>query len=306
MSVNQRTLNQAIHFKGVGLHSGLEINLTIKPAPEGHGYLLKRVDLPGQPTIRPVAENVVKTQRGTMLEENGAQVNTVEHFLAALKGMGVDNALIEIDAPEVPILDGSSIEIVAEIKRVGTKEQPKPRDYFEIKEKMSFSIPEKGIELTAYPDDVERYDVFISFESSMLGNQFAFLDDINYFCDEIADSRTFVFARELEVLLDHGLIKGGSLSNAVVIAENEITQERLDKLSKAFGREIKLDKRKGVLNSSELRHKNEPARHKLLDVLGDLTLVGKPLKGRIIARKPGHLANVEFAKILRNKLLNNQ
>jgi UDP-3-O-[3-hydroxymyristoyl] N-acetylglucosamine deacetylase/3-hydroxyacyl-[acyl-carrier-protein] dehydratase len=305
MIEKQKTLKEPIYFKGVGLHSGLAINLCIKPAPEDHGYLLKRVDLEGQPTIKPVAENVVKTERGTMLEENGAQVNTVEHFLAALKGMGIDNALIEIDAPEVPIMDGSSKLMVEEIERVGVEIQSKERDFFEIKEKISFSIPEKGIELTAYPDEVERYDVFISFESTMLKNQFAYLDDIKDFKNEVSDARTFVFARELEFLLDNGLIKGGSLDNAVVIAENEITQERLDKFSTLFGREIKLDKRVGVLNSSELRHDNEPAKHKLLDVLGDLTLIGKPIKGRIIARKPGHLANVEFAKILRNKLLNN-
>lgn len=300
----QKTLKKEIYFKGVGLHSGLDISLCIKPAPADHGYLLKRIDLEGQPTIRPVAENVVKTERGTMLEENGAQVNTVEHFLAALRATGVDNAVLELDAPEVPILDGSSLLIVEEIEKVGTVDQEKEREYFEIKEKISFSIPEKKIEICAYPDETERHDVFISFESTLLKNQFAYLDNLSDFKEDIAPARTFVFARELEYLLANGLIKGGSLDNAVVIAEKEINQERLDSLTKLIGREIKLDKTIGVLNNSELRFKNEAARHKLLDVIGDLSLVGKPIKGRIIARRPGHMANVEFAKILRNKLLN--
>lgn len=301
MAEKQRTLKESISFKGKGLHTGELVNLTIHPAPENHGYLFKRIDLPGQPEIMPFAENVTDTSRGTTIEENGAKISTVEHVLSAIAGMRLDNAIIEVDGSETPIMDGSAREYVAAIQRVGIIEQNAERRYFKLKEKIEYYDEEKGIHIIAYPDQMQSINVLIDYNSEFLGNQYATLEKWEDYEGQIAPCRTFVFLHELEQLAQLGLIKGGDLDNAIVIVDHAMPQEDIDRLSDLF-HQPKIEVKEGILNNVELRFPNEPARHKMLDMIGDLALVGRWFKAKIIATRPGHLANVEFAKLLRQTM----
>ena len=300
MIENQNTLAGSVTLTGKGLHTGAVVNLVLNPTDVNHGFKFKRVDLEGQPVIDAVAENVAFTERGTVLQKKDASVSTIEHCLAALRGLGVDNCLIEVDGPEVPILDGSAKYFVEAIKSVGLKEQDAERKYFEVKEKMVYEDKEKGVKIIALPDDTFSIDTHISFDNSMfLGSQFATLDSLADFDKEVSACRTFVFLHEVEMLMEHNLIKGGDLENAIIIIDKEVTQEELNRLSDLFNQPRVEVKPIGILNNLELTHQNEPARHKLLDIIGDLCLAGLPIKGKIIATRPGHQANVEFAKVLR-------
>lgn len=301
MAEKQRTLKESISFIGKGLHTGVKVKLTIHPAPENHGYIFKRSDLINQPLINALAENVIDTSRGTTIEENGAKVSTIEHVLSALAGMRLDNALIEIDGPEAPILDGSSKDYVEAIEKTGTVEQSTERKYFRIEEKLEYYDEENGIHIIAYPDQKQSINVLIDYNSAVLGNQYATLEDWKDYKEQIAPCRTFVFLHELEQLAKLNLIKGGDLDNAIIIVDREMPQEEIDRLSVLFN-QPKIEVKEGILNNLELRYSNEPARHKLLDMVGDLALVGRWFKAKIIATRPGHMANVEFAKLLRQVL----
>lgn len=302
MSENQRTLAEAVSFTGVGLHTGELVTLQVLPAPDNHGYKFQRVDLEGQPTIKADCDLVVATDRGTTLEQNGARVYTTEHILAALYGCQVDNALITINGPEIPIMDGSSELFVTEFDRVGYTEQTAEREYLILEENIPWEDVEKGIEFLAIPDVHHRITVMVDYKSPVLGTQHASMYNLGEFRKEISTCRTFVFLRELEFLAKNNLIKGGDLDNAIVLVEREdLDQEELNKLAKLLGKEgmeIKVEGM-GVLNSTKLKFENEPARHKLLDILGDLALVGKPIKAHILAARPGHSGNVRFAKVLK-------
>ncbi len=299
MLENQITLKGEISLTGKGLHTGVDVKLNICPAPENTGYVFVRTDLEGEPTIDAIADNVIDTSRGTTIEQNGNRVSTVEHVLASLSGMGVDNAFIKIDGPEVPILDGSAKRFVEEIQKVGIQEQEAERGFYVIKEKLVYTDVERGIEIAAYPDDSFSIDVLIDYNSKVLGNQYAQLSNLSDFAEQVAPCRTFVFFHELEILLKNNLIKGGDLQNAIVIMEQEIKQEELDRIADLFNKPRVHVKPEGILNNVDLRFHNEPARHKLLDIVGDLALVGRRIKGKIIAKRPGHLANTELAKIIR-------
>jgi UDP-3-O-[3-hydroxymyristoyl] N-acetylglucosamine deacetylase/3-hydroxyacyl-[acyl-carrier-protein] dehydratase len=299
MTEKQKTLAKEIAFKGKGLHSGKEVNLTIKPASVNSGYRFIRTDVQGRPVIRALAENVVSTSRGTTIQEKGAQVMTIEHLCAALYGSSVDNAIIELDGPEVPILDGSSKLFIEGINKSGLQEQAAEREYFCIKEKLVYCDEERGIEIALYPDDHFSVDVQIDFNSKVLGNQYAAIKSLEEFEKEIASCKTFVFLHELEPLLNNNLIKGGDLDNALIIIEKPTTKEQLDRLATLFNKPKVEVLPEGYLNNTKCCFPNEPARHKLLDVVGDLSLIGVPLKARIIAKKPGHHANTELAKEIR-------
>lgn len=299
MAEKQRTLKAPISFKGKGLHTGLEVNMTFKPAPDSHGYIFKRIDLPGQPIINALAENVVETERGTVLEENGARVSTIEHVLASFVGMGIDNVLVEVDGPEAPILDGSSREYAEAIAKTGAVDQSTDRKYFMLKEKVEYYDEEQGIHIIAYPDKVQSINVLIDYNSEVLGNQHASLDELQSFQEEIAPCRTFVFLHELEYLAKNNLIKGGDVDNAIVIVDRKMEQEELDRLADLFNKPHVKVQPEGILNNVDLRFSNEPARHKLLDLMGDLALVGRWFKAKIIATRPGHQSNNEFARALR-------
>ncbi|MBP6091767.1 MAG: bifunctional UDP-3-O-[3-hydroxymyristoyl] N-acetylglucosamine deacetylase/3-hydroxyacyl-ACP dehydratase [Crocinitomicaceae bacterium] len=305
MTDKQRTLKSAVKLQGIGLHTGQLVNLEICPAPDNHGYKFQRVDLEGQPIIKADVDLVVATDRGTTLEQNGARVYTTEHILAALYGCEVDNALIKLDAPEVPIMDGSSLLFVNAFEAVGYEEQVAERNYFELTENIPWEDPEKGTEFLAIPDSNYRITVMVDYNSPVLGTQHASMYHLGEFNKEIAKCRTFVFLRELEYLASNNLIKGGDLDNAIVLVERkDIQQEELDRLAKLLGKEdlkISIDGI-GVLNSTKLQYENEPARHKLLDIVGDLALVGRPIKAHILAARPGHAGNVKFAKILKEQI----
>ncbi|RCW37402.1 bifunctional UDP-3-O-[3-hydroxymyristoyl] N-acetylglucosamine deacetylase/3-hydroxyacyl-ACP dehydratase [Marinilabilia salmonicolor] len=307
MSEKQRTIQKSASLKGTGLHTGAEVILTLNPAPVNSGFSFKRTDLENTPVIRALADNVVFTERGTVLEENDARVSTIEHCLAALRGMGIDNCLIEVDGPEAPILDGSAHFFVQAIKEAGISEQEAEREYFIVKEKMIVEDPETGSSVIAIPDDGQNYQAMISFNNSMLlSNQYANMEGMEQFESEISNCRTFVFLHELEPLLKNNLIKGGDLDNAIIIIDKEVPQEELDRLAALFNKPSVEVKPIGILNNLDLHHSNEPARHKLLDVIGDLTLAGMPIKGRIIANKPGHKINAEFAKAVRKEIKRRQ
>jgi UDP-3-O-[3-hydroxymyristoyl] N-acetylglucosamine deacetylase/3-hydroxyacyl-[acyl-carrier-protein] dehydratase len=278
--------------------------MTFKPAPVNYGFKFQRTDLPGQPIIDADADLVTDTSRGTMIGKDRVNVGTIEHTLAALIGMGLDNVLVEIDNEEAPIFDGSSRVFVAAIEEAGIVEQEAERQYFEIKEKIVFRDEKTGSELIALPDDDYSLTVMISFNSKVLNNQYATLNSISDFKTEVANCRTFVFLHELEYLLKHNnLIRGGDLSSAIVIIDKEITQEQLDKLADLFNHEHVAVKSQGILNNVNLQFDNECARHKLLDVIGDLALTGRHIKGRIIATKPGHSANTKMAKELKKAIV---
>ncbi len=303
MAEKQRTLKESVLLKGIGLHTGELVNIEICPAPVNHGYKFQRVDLEGQPIINADVDLVVATDRGTTLESKGARVYTTEHVLAALYGMQVDNALIKIDGPEIPIMDGSSLLFVNAFEEVGYEDQDADRVYLELDEILKFEDLAKGTEFLAIPDPSYRVTVMVDYNSPVLGTQHAGIYDITDFKKEIAKCRTFVFLRELEFLAKNNLIKGGNLDNAIVLVERtDVKQEELDELAKLLGKEelkIKLDGI-GVLNTTKLQFENEPARHKLLDIIGDLALIGKPIKAHILGARPGHAGNVKFAKIIKD------
>ena len=302
MAEKQKTLKSEIKLSGVGLHTGEVVNLTICPAAEKHGYKFQRIDLDEQPIVKADPDNVVSTARGTTLEQNGGKVYTTEHILAALYAMQVDNALIKLDGPEVPIMDGSSKPFIDAINKVGLEEQDAERDFLVLDENIKWEDAEKGIEFLAIPDSEYRITVMVDYKSPVLGTQHASMYTIADFEKEIAPCRTFVFLKELEYLAMNDLIKGGDLDNAIVLVEREnIKQEELDRLAKLLGKEdlsVSVDGI-GTLNHTKMHFENEPARHKLLDIVGDLALLGRPIKGHILAARPGHGGNVRFAKLLK-------
>lgn len=301
----QKTLKDSFSLEGKGLHTGLRIKITFNPAPENHGYKVQRIDLEDRPIIDALAENVGGTQRGTVLIKDSVQVSTIEHAMAALYAMQVDNCLIEVDAPEFPILDGSSIQYIDAINRVGLVEQHADREYYIVRKKIEVFDEETGSKLILLPDEKFCVNSSIEFESQYIPNQYAALDDINEFEKEIASARTFVFVREIQKLLEAGLIKGGDLDNAIVIYERQISQEDLNKLADLIGIPYKNATELGYLNTRPLSHANEPARHKLLDVIGDIALIGKPIKGRVIATRPGHKINNKLARLIRKNIKQN-
>lgn len=304
--IKQKTLKSSFSLSGKGLHTGLNLTVTFNPAPENHGYKIQRVDLEHKPIIDAVADNVVETTRGTVLCKGDAKVSTVEHGMAALYALGIDNCLIEVDGPEFPILDGSAKFYVDKIEEVGIEEQNATKDYYIIKSKREFIDEETGSSIIVLPDENFSLNVLVSYDSEILPNQYATLEDMSKFKDEIASCRTFVFVREIEPLLSAGLIKGGDLDNAVVIYERTMSQEQMDKLSDIMG-VGRIDANKlGYINHKPLVWPNECARHKLLDVIGDLALIGKPIKGRIIATRPGHTVNNKFARQLRKEIKLNE
>ena len=298
MTIKQKTLAKEFSISGKGLHTNCLVSMTFKPAPINHGFKFQRVDLEGQPVIPASAEYVVDTSRGTVIGIKNARISTLEHSLAALTGMDLDNVLVEIDNEEVPILDGSSRFFVQAIEEAGIVEQDAEREYFVVTEKIVYKNEKTGSEIIALPDNDYNLNVLISFNSSVLNNQFASLSSLSEFKDEVANCRTFVFLHELEFLLQNNLVKGGDLDNAIVIMDRPVSQEELDRIAKMFNHERVEVKSHGILNNIELQYNNECARHKLLDVIGDLSLAGKRIKGRIIATKPGHSANTEFAKLV--------
>ncbi len=302
MNEKQKTIRQAATVEGHGLHTGHKVTLTIKPAPVNSGIRFLRKDIGEDAFIEADARLVADTARGTSLEKNGMRIATVEHALAALTGMGIDNAVIEVDCPETPILDGSSRYYTEAIEKAGVVEQDAFREYFDIREPIRFYHEEKDCEIIALPAANYRITCLIDYQSKVLGHQYASINSIDEFKDGVAGCRTFVFLHELEYLLNQNLIKGGDLSNAIVFVDRPVKQEELDRLANVFNKPRVDVRKEGILNNLELAFRNEPARHKLLDIVGDLTLTGKPIKGHIIAKKPGHASNVLFAKELQKHI----
>lgn len=302
----QQTLRDSFSLSGKGLHTGLDINITFRPAPAGTGRIIRRVDLEGKPEIPALSEYVKETERGTVLIKGEARVSTIEHAMAALYAFGIDNCYIEVDAPEFPILDGSARFYVQELRRVGVEEQDSYREYYVVKQKLEVRSPDGNSRLLLLPEEGFAVDVHIQFDSPVLNNQFASLEDLERFEQDIASSRTFVFVREIEMLLAHNLVKGGDLDNALVIYDREMPQEELNRLCDLMGAPHKSGLDLGYISNSPLLYPNEPARHKLLDVLGDLALVGRPIKGRIIATCPGHKINNEMGQKIRRDIKQNE
>lgn len=303
--MKQTTINEAFTLRGKGLHTGAEIEATFCPAPENHGYKFQRVDLEGEPVIDAVAENVVATSRGTVISRGDVKVSTIEHALAALYAAGVDNCLIRINAPEVPILEGSAKPFADEISRVGTIEQKADKNYFVVKHRMEVFDEESGSKIIIIPDDKFSVEVKIAYDSVILPNQYATMEDIADFNSDIAGARTFVFLREIEPLLNNNLIKGGDLENAVVIYDTPMSQETLDHIADLMNTPRRTVTSFGYINDRPLTYVNEPARHKIIDVIGDLALIGRPLKGKVIATKPGHSINTRIAKDIRKLIRHN-
>lgn len=302
MTTKQRTLKDSFSIRGKGLHTGLKITATFLPAPENHGIKIQRIDLEGQPIIDALAENVVETSRGTVLAKGEARVSTVEHAMSALFCAEIDNCLIQVDAPELPILDGSARLVADEIERVGIEEQKAAKDFYIIKSKIEVTDEATGSSIIVLPDEEFSINTLISFNSPILSNQFASLENFSDFNREIAGCRTFVFVREVEPLLKNNLIKGGDLDNAIVIYDQKTSQEELDRLADLMNIPHKHVDELGYINNRPLMFDNEPARHKLLDLLGDIALVGRPIKGRIIATRPGHKINNQFACLIRKNI----
>jgi UDP-3-O-[3-hydroxymyristoyl] N-acetylglucosamine deacetylase/3-hydroxyacyl-[acyl-carrier-protein] dehydratase len=292
-----------VTVSGIGLHTGVTATMTFCPAPVDHGYKFQRIDLPGQPIVDADVDNVVDLSRGTTIEQNGARVNTVEHTLAALVGLQIDNVLIQLDGPEPPIMDGSSYEFIKAIMEEGLEEQNALRNYFEIPEEIRYVEHGRAVEIAALPLNDYRLTVMVDYNSPVLGSQHASLNDITQFTADISSSRTFCFLHELEALYKQNLIKGGDLSNAIVVVDRVVSDDELSELAAMLGKPKVAVKKEGILNNVDLRYNNEPARHKLLDLVGDLALVGRPLKGQILAARPGHAANVAFAKKIKKKML---
>lgn len=296
MQLKQTTLKKSVTVSGVGLHTGVKASLTFHPAPENHWYKFRRSDLPDAPEIPVDVDYVVDTSRGTTLQNKNAKVNTTEHALAALVGLQIDNVLLEIDGPEVPIMDGSSGPFVKALLDAGIVQQEADRDIFELKENLTYEEPERNVEMLAVPSPDYRITVMVDYNSPVLGTQHAQLHQITEFQKEFSTCRTFCFLHELEMLVKHNLIKGGDLNNAIVVVDRPISQEKLDELSRLFNKPNVEVREKGILNNVQLHFQNEPARHKLLDIVGDFALIGQPFRGHILAARPGHAANVEFAK----------
>ena len=304
--MKQRTIQESFTLRGIGLHTGFNIEVTFKPAPVDHGLKIKRIDLEGQPVIAALAENVVNTQRGTVVGKDDVTVSTIEHALSALYALGIDNCLIEVNSAEFPILDGSAIEYVKAIRKVGIKEQAKDKDFYVVRKKMEVTDPETGSKLTLLPDTDFCINSFIEFDSRIIPNQSATMDSVTDYETEIAPARTFVFVREIQQLRKAGLIKGGNLDNAIVIYERQLPQEELDEIADAVNVPRHDANELGYLNNRELVFPNEPARHKLLDIIGDMALVGKPIKGRVIAVRPGHKINNQLARLIRRDIKLNE
>lgn len=300
--MKQQTLQNSFSLTGKGLHTGMDITITFLPALENHGYKIQRIDLPEQPVIEAVADQVSETQRGTVVGKNEVVVSTIEHAMAALYGAGIDNCLIQVNAPEFPILDGSAKYYTDAIEKAGIVEQEAERDYYIIKDKIEVKDENTGSSILVLPDDHFSVNVLINFDSPVLNNQYACLEDLEQFKDEISASRTFVFVREIEPLVKHNLIKGGDLDNAIVIYDQKTSQEELDRLADLMNVPHKHVDELGYINNKPLVFDNEPARHKLLDILGDIALIGKPIKGRIIATRPGHKINNQLARSIRKEM----
>ncbi len=306
MNNKQHTLANSFELQGKGLHTGLDINIKFSPAACNYGIRIRRVDLPDKPTLSALAEFVSKTDRGTVLSNEKMKVSTIEHAMAALYALGVDNCLIEVDAPEFPIMDGSARSFVEKIQEVGLEEQSQVREEYIVTKKIEVSDPKSGTKLTLLPDDRFCANVLISFDSVILSNQYASLECLDDFAEEISTARTFVFVREIKELLERDLIKGGDLDNAIVIYDQKLPQEQMDKLANSVGvKDISADQL-GYINNKPLQYNNEPARHKLLDLLGDLALIGCRLRGRVIATCPGHSINTKLAKLIRKDIRQNQ
>lgn len=304
--LKQKSLKGSFSLCGKGLHTGLGLTVTFNPAPENYGYKIQRIDLEGMPTIDAVAENVIDTQRGTVLGKGMVRISTVEHGLAALYAMGIDNCLIQVNGPEFPILDGSAAIYVQKINEVGYEELNAPKDWYVIRQKIEVKDKETGSCITILPDDAFSITAMCSFESKIINSQFATLDRIEDFVSEISPARTFVFVRDIEPLLKANLIKGGDFDNAIVIYERQITQERLDHLADMLNVEHRDATELGYIQHRPLMWENECTRHKLLDIVGDMALIGKPLKGRIIATMPGHTINNKFARAMRKIIRKNE
>lgn len=297
MNEKQQTIKKAASVSGVGLHTGVSATMTFVPAPANHGYKFQRIDLPGQPIVDADVDNVVDLSRGTTIEQNGARINTVEHTLAALVGLQIDNVLIQLDGPEPPILDGSSIKFIDALEDAGIEEQNAYRNYFEVPEYVHYVNAENDIEMAALPLSDYRLTVMVDYNSKVINSQHASLNDIALFKNEIAPCRTFCFLHELEALYKQNLIKGGDLTNAIVIVDRQVKEGELDYLAELLDKpKVSVDESRGILNNVDLHFPNEMARHKLLDLVGDLALVGRPLKAQILAARPGHAANVALAK----------
>ncbi len=299
--MKQRSIAESFSLSGKGLHTGQNTTLTFRPAADNTGIRIKRIDLPGQPEMEALADYVVETTRSTVLKKGEAQVSTVEHALSTLYALGIDNCLLEVDGPEFPILDGSAEPYVNEISRVGIVEQQEDKDYYIVRKKIEYRNPDTESKIIILPDDDFSVDVHIGFDSPILNNQFASLDVMEDYAEQIAPARTFVFVREIEALAKMNLIKGGDLKNAIVIYDRALPQEEVDNIAALMGQSTRKADQLGYLNDS-LKFNNEPARHKLLDVVGDLALIGKPLKGKVIALFPGHKTNTETAKIIRKDI----
>ncbi|MEY4867985.1 MAG: hypothetical protein RIT36_884 [Bacteroidota bacterium] len=302
----QHTLTNPISISGTGLHTGIMVDMVLNPANPGFGFQFKRVDLPGEPVIKADCDLVTDTSRGTTLEDKGAKVSTVEHILAALVGMGVDNCLIEINGPEIPIMDGSSQPFIDAIEKAGIEEQEAAKQWYTIDTNISFYDEGKRVEMMAMPSVEYKVTTLIDFNSPVLGTQHAGLKNIRDFKTEIAPCRTFCFLHELEALLANNLIKGGDINNAIVVVDKPVTEEEMGRLAGIFKKDKIEVKSEGYLNNLELRFPNEPARHKLLDVVGDLALIGFPIKAHIIANRPGHHSNVEFARLIKQYIKKNK
>ena len=300
--MKQKTLKSSFSLSGKGLHTGLNLTVTFNPAPENTGYRIQRIDLEGQPVIEAIAEKVVDTQRGTVLAQGDVRVSTIEHGMAALYALGIDNCLIQVDGPEFPILDGSAIMYVEKIQEVGIEEQSATKDWYIIRKKIEIKDEESGSCITILPDDQFSITAMCSFQSKFINSQFATIDKVSDFPTEIAPARTFVFVRDIMPLLDANLIKGGDLENAIVIYERQVTQQQLDNLADLL-KVPHMDATKiGYIQPKPLQWENECTRHKLLDVIGDMALIGKPIKGRIIATRPGHTINNKFAREIRKEI----
>ena len=299
----QKTIGRTVSITGSGLHTGQTGTLTFSPAAENHGIKFRRVDIEGQPVIDATIDNIISTARGTTIGRDGIKLFTIEHVLAALSGMGIDNVMIDIDMEEMPIMDGSSVKYVEILEKAGIVEQNEPKKYFTVKELVEFKVPEKKIYISIEPAEKFSVEVEIDYETKVLGKQYAKLDNLKDFKTEIAKCRTFVFLHELEYLLNNNLIKGGDMSNAIVFVNKVVDQEELDRLAELFNKPKVKVKDIGILNNVDLYFDNEPARHKMLDLIGDLTLLGGNLLGKVKAVRPGHYTNTEFAKQLKQKII---
>ncbi len=299
MNLFQQTIKEKVSISGVGLHSGVKVTVTFCPAPANHGIVFQRIDLEGKPLIPANCNLVTSIERGTTLDNKGATISTVEHMLAAVVGLQIDNLLIEADGVEMPILDGSSKDFLSTLKKAGIQEQDEERYIFELRETIKYYDKEKDVEMLAMPSNEYKITALIDYQSPVLAQQHASLNSLSDFEKEFSKARTFVFLHELEYLVDQNLIKGGDLNNAIVVVDREIDEQEIEKLRKIFNKPNIAVQKTGILNNISLRYPNEPARHKLLDIIGDLALIGSPIKANIIASKPGHKTNVEFAKMIK-------